>query len=54
MNQNYNKYQEATNINKLFSFNNTTISDLDDKYEVRLFQDELIKKLDPKGEKYIK
>ncbi len=43
LNKNYSRYSKSNDTNKLFTFFYDTIQNLDDKYEVRLFQEKLIK-----------
>lgn len=38
-------YNENTTVDKLVTFSHSTIGELDDRYEVRLFQDKLIEKI---------
>lgn len=42
LNQRYSKYREANLIDKAITINNNSIKKLDDKYEVRIFQEKLI------------
>ncbi len=42
LNQKYSKYEEADLIDKITAINNDSIEKLDDKYEVRSFQEKLI------------
>ncbi|MDD5769539.1 MAG: hypothetical protein PHE25_01105 [Candidatus Gracilibacteria bacterium] len=44
-------YNENTTVDKLVTFSHSTIGELDDRYEVRLFQDKLIEKIFGVGHK---
>lgn len=51
---NYKKYKEVTDdkVTKWITFMYSTVADLDDQYEVRLFQEELMKKIFTNGKQF--